>query len=169
MSGWNEISGIICKLVTPPAKALWVMLAGVVSTYWLGCPEGMRTAALAVMALFVLDTITGSWLALRDKQFSSKCFGRSISKFIVYALALLVTIPLGTLLRLDYTITLAAVYIIGVREGSSCIENIDVLCPGLIPKWVSDRLHKLQDACSSDPEALCAPQTQEDEHVEPAE
>lgn len=150
MVSLTEAWGVLLRLVLPPCRTVVVSLAGCIVAVWLHFPQGVRDIAAASFALFLIDTITGSWLALRDKRFASRCFGRSLTKLVVYLLALLAAVPMGTVLRLDETLLLIILFLVAAREGSSVIENTaDLGFPW--PKWIIERLKKLEDSCNIDP------------------
>lgn len=150
MISLSEAWGVFVRLVLPPSRTLLVSVTGVLVSLWLSFPQGIREIAVAAFTLFIIDTVTGSWLALKDKRFASRCFGRSLTKFIVYLLALSAAVPMGTVLHLEDTLLLIVLFLVATREGSSVVENTsDLGFPW--PKWILERLKKIEDSCNIDP------------------
>jgi len=150
MGGWGEAWGFVCKLVFPPAKLVWAALSAAVVSYWLGAPDGLRELALAAVALVVLDTISGAYLALREHRFSSGGFGQSTNKMVAYLLGLLASVPISTVLHLDYTLVMVVLMLIATRESISLIEKLNALGFPL-PEWVKQRLVAVQDGAQTGP------------------
>ena len=163
MTGWAEFSGIVLKVFGVPSRWLWALMSSAVVAYWLGAPTGLQTVAKAAVVVWLLDTVMGTALALKDKQYSSRAFGRSISKLVVYGLAVAVSIPIGAVFGsipgvglgggLHYAVTYAVFMLIFIREATSTVENL--ACMGFpMPRWVTERLHRLHESmCEQDPYA----------------
>lgn len=152
----NEFLAIVCKLFGSVAKTLWVFLSALVVAYWSAAPAAMHTIAYAAIAVYVIDTISGSILAAREKRFSSRSFGRSISKLVVYGLAVAASVPIGTVFSTvlpvvtAYALITTVLTLVFVRESSSILENLK--CMGFVmPQWISERLSDVDKRCLEDP------------------
>lgn len=161
-----DIISIAAKTFTPLGKAAWAFLTSVAIAYWIAAPAGLHTIALAALAMFVIDTLSGSVLACKDRQF--RRFGRAISKLIVYGFAIAASIPLGNVLALSYAVTTMVAMLIFLRESTSVLENLrDLGFP--LPAWVSDRLHELEEACDADPASKTVTESTETCVTQPTE
>lgn len=146
----REFLAVLGKVFLPPAKAAWVFLVAVAANYWLAAPAGLHTLAFAVLAMFVIDTLSGSFLSFKTKRFSSRKFGASLTKLIVYGFAVAATIPLGNVLALGHAVTTLGLMLIFIREATSVLENLKQLGFPL-PSWIGERLHEMREACETDP------------------
>jgi len=159
MSGWSEFCGIVVRLFTPPVKYVWAAVSSVVLGYWVGAPDGLKTVCEAALAVWFIDTITGTLLAIRDKKYSSRAFGRSLSKIVVYGCAIGVSVPLGCVFTsvpgvgeaapgAAYAVTYIVCMLVFIREASSTLENL--ACMGFpMPAFITERLAKLNDMCNT--------------------
>lgn len=101
-----------------------------------------------IVILVIVDTVTGIWKSVKKNDFSSYAFGAVLTKVILYALYFVVIHNLTNFSQNDFVITLftwvqqlgyAAII---VREAVSIIENMGIISPGLIPKWILKRLRQ---------------------------
>lgn len=99
-----------------------------------------------IVILVVIDTLTGVWKSLKLSDFSSYSFGGFMTKVILYAVYLAVIHNLVSFSSKDSIKSLFSwVEQLGyaaliVREVVSIFENIGVIRPKLLPKFVLKRL-----------------------------
>lgn len=80
---------------------------------------------VAVSALVVLDFVTGVWAALkRSEKISSNKMKRSITKAIMYQIALVMAFIVETYLIKDVPVIKVVAGLIGLTEAQSLTENI---------------------------------------------
>jgi len=96
--------------------------------YWLAMPEVTRTAAAACVGFYIIDTITGACVALKEGRFKSENFRDALWKFVAYASSILTAVGLDYLLTAhsfgDYYVVVTTILtIIAVNEASSIVEN----------------------------------------------
>jgi phage-related holin len=104
-----------------------------------------------IVILVVLDTFTGVWKSLKLSDFSSYSFGGFMTKVILYAVYLAVIHGLTSFSSKDSIRSLFSwVEQLGyaaliVREVVSIFENIGVIRPKLLPKFVLKRLRHFNE------------------------
>ncbi|MES2386476.1 MAG: phage holin family protein [Bacteroidota bacterium] len=79
-----------------------------------------------LLVIICLDTALGVWAAIRGFRVSSYAFSAIFKKLIIYF----------TILVLIHILC----HFIMVREGWSIGENLNLIRPGLFPKWLSQHL-----------------------------
>lgn len=105
----------------------------------------------ALVTLIALDTITGVMKAWLKKQFSSYRLGQIIVKLALYAIALIAVHTLTTFTIsgnhpaiLDFTDDFMLTAMM-VREAVSIFENIAIIKPDLLPRWILKRLESFDE------------------------
>lgn len=95
----------------------------------------------ALLIIVVFDTLTGVWKSIKLHQFKSYTFGGFITKAILYSIFLAVIQTLTAVTGDTYVWVKPAAYTgIIAREAISCIENMGVIAPKLVPTWILKRL-----------------------------
>lgn len=104
-----------------------------------------------IIVLIALDTLTGVWKSVKRHDFSSYSFGGFMTKVILYAVFLAV---IHNLTNFSQKETVVAMFswvqqlcyaALVVREAVSIIENIGVIAPKLLPKWILKRLRQFDE------------------------
>jgi toxin secretion/phage lysis holin len=103
---------------------------------WLKIPAGILAAMFGsaqtlihvLMALVIIDIISGMSVAMKNKQISSYGFSRAIWKFVAYIFVIFAVrlIEMGALGN-TYTFTTMMVGILSMTEGISVLENAILL------------------------------------------
>uniref|UniRef100_UPI003753D251 phage holin family protein n=1 Tax=Emticicia sp. TaxID=1930953 RepID=UPI003753D251 len=102
-----------------------------------------------LLALVLLDSVTGFWAAYRKAEVSSKGWAKFIDKVIVYFVLVGVTwwiMRLGKsnlpqILWTDDVILIALIF----RELTSIIENLGKINAELVPSWILKKLKQFNE------------------------
>lgn len=149
-----EILVVIGKFFGNAAQVMWAFIIASILGYWMGAPESMHTIAGAALAMFIIDTVSGSVLAFKEKKFNIRKFDGALWKVIVWGLAVAAAVPLGKVFGVctgnDYLITTVVLTIIFVRESLSTIKTLQ--CLGFtMPIWITERLQDMEEKCLEAP------------------
>lgn len=124
--------------------------------YWAGAPELTQHAFVILLVFYIVDTISGGAVALKQGRFSSEAFRKGLWKFVAYGTSIITGIGLdyllmGYVMQENYVVATVMVGIAAVNEASSIMENSGKLgFPW--PKRVRDMMAKLKASCSGDEE-----------------
>jgi len=101
--------------------------------------------------LVTIDTILGTYKAIKNKSLESKAYGRVLEKVLLYASVLVVAHVMtrftiagreSGLLNWFDDLMLTAIM---VREAISIMENIAEIKPDLLPTWLMKRFKKFDE------------------------
>jgi phage-related holin len=110
-------------------------------------PDG--SLILGVVLMVTIDTITGIWAATkREEKLRSKRMARVVTKLVLYLLLLeAITIASMLLPASDIRDWVQAVPVTALFmvELWSITENVNVIRPGLIPRWIQRKLQDYND------------------------
>lgn len=100
-----------------------------------------------VLAIFVaIDTATGVWKAWKLKTVNSHRLGGMLTKLVLYAIVLTVSHGMVNFGSENLAWAQEGIFaFLLVREGLSILENVSVIHPGILPKWVLKRLAQFQE------------------------
>lgn len=85
----------------------------------------VRSVMIAVSVLIIADLITGVWAAKKEgERITSNAFGRTITKTLLYQLAIVVSFVLETYLLDGIPVVKVLAGLIGLKEGKSFFENL---------------------------------------------
>ena len=142
----TEMLAIAAKtFILKPAHAIIAVLSTVILAWWAASPHGMQVIATCSLAMWLLDTLSGSLLAARTGRWESKRFSAAISKLAVYGLAIGACIVFDMAFQIGYVLAMLGFAMIFVRESGSLLERLKQLGFPL-PAIISDRLKQLEDA-----------------------
>ena len=106
----------------------------------------IQTLLCVVFVLVLLDFITGVWAAKkRGEAIKSAAMRRSVSKLFVYEFALLGGLLIQTLVGQSIPVVNLIAGMIGLVEGKSLLENLNVIYGGDLFKSVLEKLGSKND------------------------
>lgn len=106
----------------------------------------IQTLLCVVFVLVLLDFITGVWAARkRGEEIKSAAMRRSVSKLFVYEFALLGGLLIQTLVGRSIPVVNLIAGMIGLVEGKSLLENLNVIYGGDLFKSVLEKLGSKND------------------------
>jgi phage-related holin len=97
-----------------------------------------------IFDLVLIDTALGLWKHIKLNSFSSEGWGRFATKIIIYWLFIKVVDKVNVISYIDWTGDLLLSGLL-VREAISIIENMGVIYPNIIPKWILKRLQAFDE------------------------
>ena len=110
-------------------------------------PDGVQI--VSILALVAIDTVTGIWASrIKGFKLSSGKMRALIAKITLYLILLVavaITIRNIQIGDLKSWISGFVITALCVRELVSITENIGVIHPGLVPKWVRAKLADFDD------------------------
>ena len=122
-------------------------ILGCFETYIFGDWEYLKF----LLILVAIDSLLGVWKHIILKTCSSKGYGQVAKKLVLYGIVLIIGNSLASfpikgesvdsLRWIEYFFCTMLM----IREAISCIENIGVIYPGLIPSFVLERLKEFPD------------------------
>jgi phage-related holin len=98
----------------------------------------------SIMWLVLIDTSLGFWKSIKMGRVSSSGFGKLFTKLIIYWLFIKMV---DKVIVVDFLTWAGDLFLSGliIREAISIIENMDLIYPGIIPPWISRKLHDFDD------------------------
>lgn len=128
-------------------SAVWSTIAALVDTYMFSEWDFLPY----LVVLVIVDTLTGVWKSLLQRNFNSYTFGAFITKAVLYAVYMVVLHGLtnfsdrkAVVALFEWVQELGYAALI-VRESISIIENLGAIKPGLVPRWILKRLKNFDE------------------------
>lgn len=99
-------------------------------------------AYIGLVVLILVDLLTGVWLGVQTKQFSSSRFRQTVIKLIMYSVMLATSHILGSIHAIFVTILLedGVLIFLAATEAISVLENCSRITGMPIPAWLSKKL-----------------------------
>lgn len=127
----------------------WLIKIGLAS---IAALAPIHEVLIATGVIIFIDLVTGLWRAIKAKEtISSGIMRRTITKFLVYQLAIITGFLIETYLLKDIPITKLVSGVIGLVEAKSVLENLNDIYGGDLFKALLKRLDSDNAKETSDP------------------
>ena len=138
---WQLVSGLFNSWII----AAVVAVGAVWVTWWGAAPPMLHKALIAAVALLLINSTLGAYLARQNGDYLAAKEERLFRKLLIYPLALLFAGVIGYCFDAGYGPPLLVATLVAVREGKGCLGKFAALGINLeeLGKWF--KLDKTDD------------------------